>query len=386
MSRKTLKSLALCLMLGIAFVALSTRTTADVAAASARTASTSVTMNIVNANGGVYWRSAPDWNTPVQKSGFGVYTGEQVAIGCFAWGTLTPYSSVNKLWYQASDVTGPGYGSGYVSDHFVATSWSDPNHPIPGVPQCGSSSPPPTYINGVNVGYPQNAQHWWGSCLVRDYNGGPYGWVIVSYTGGVNIVRNGMLFGWFDNGGAPGRLGCPNNWEHSYMNGVRQDFQHGSLYWVSGMNHAAAIDFSREGALRWAWNCLPDGACNYGGARNYAGYCLAFDFNAYAAIGVNLRNQVGVPINGNTYPQDIWGHFTHGTTGTGTPPRGALVFFLAKSGYSRIYSHVELSLGGGAMLSTADTVNESRIHVETLSQHASSGAWNSYVGWWLPAA
>jgi hypothetical protein len=52
---------------------------------------------------------------------------------------------------------------------------------------------------------------------------------------------------------------------------------------------------------------------------SYNGLCLTFVFNAYSAAGINLRNWVSVPIGGNTYPADIWAHFTHGQTGTGTP-------------------------------------------------------------------
>ncbi len=115
-----------------------------------------------------------------------------------------------------------------------------------------------------------------------------------------------------------------------------------------------------------------------------AGLCLTFDFAAWSAANVNLRNYVNVGIGSNTYPQNIWGHFTQGTTGTGTPPAGALVFFNAKPGRSIIYSHVMLSVGGGNNISTADTFNEGSVHYETLAQHAASGSYNTYVGWWLP--
>ena len=67
----------------------------------------------------------------------------------------------------------------------------------------------------------------------------------------------------------------------------------------------------------------------YADAHNvtYNGLCLTFVFNAYSAAGIDLRNWVTVPIGANTYPADIWGHFSHGTTGGGTPPPGALVFW-----------------------------------------------------------
>ena len=60
--------------------------------------------------------------------------------------------------------------------------------------------------------------------------------------------------------------------------------------------------------------------------------CLTYVFAAYSAAGVNLRNYVTVGINSNTYPINIWGHFNHGTTGGGTPPAGALVFWASKTG------------------------------------------------------
>ena len=113
---------------------------------------------------------------------------------------------------------------------------------------------------------------------------------------------------------------------------------------------------------------------------SYAGLCLTFVFQAYAAAGVNLRPWVAVPIGGNTYPMDIWGHFSHGSTGGGTPPAGALVFFEPRNG-NRYYSHVALSLGSGNLISTEDGV-ASDIHYETLAQHS----YANYLGWWLPDA
>jgi hypothetical protein len=37
------------------------------------------------------------------------------------------------------------------------------------------------------------------------------------------IVRNGMLYGWFDNVGAPVTLGCPVNSDYAYKGGAGQD-------------------------------------------------------------------------------------------------------------------------------------------------------------------
>ena len=52
------------------------------------------------------------------------------------------------------------------------------------------------------------------------------------------IVRNGMLWGWFDNGGGPGSLGCARGDEYGYQYGAKQDFDRGSLAWSKGMDHA----------------------------------------------------------------------------------------------------------------------------------------------------
>ena len=114
--------------------------------------------------------------------------------------------------------------------------------------------------------------------------------------------------------------------------------------------------------------------------QNYdSGYCLTFVFQAWSAAGYNLRNDVTVPINGDTYPVDIWGHFNTGTMGGGShPPVGALVFYANKQG-NRTLSHVTISVGGGETVSTSDGV-ASNVHYETIAQHS----YANYLGWWLP--
>jgi hypothetical protein len=118
----------------------------------------------------------------------------------------------------------------------------------------------------------------------------------------------------------------------------------------------------------------------YADAHNvsYNGLCLTFVFNAYSAAGITLRNWVSVPIGSNTYPADIWGHFSHGTTGGGTPPLGALVFWNPVNG-NRENSHVALSTGGGNLVSSSDGV-ANYTHYETIAQHSFA----LYLGWWLP--
>jgi cell wall-associated NlpC family hydrolase len=106
--------------------------------------------------------------------------------------------------------------------------------------------------------------------------------------------------------------------------------------------------------------------------------CLAFVFDSYEKTGTPLRPKVNYSINTNTYPVDIWGRFVQGSTGQGTPPYGALVFWKASNG-DRTLSHVALSLGGGNLISTSDGV-AGYTHYETLGQHS----WAIYLGWWLP--
>jgi cell wall-associated NlpC family hydrolase len=114
--------------------------------------------------------------------------------------------------------------------------------------------------------------------------------------------------------------------------------------------------------------------------------CLSFAFDAYGdGAGISLDNRTsGVSYNANTDPEDVWGHFTTGTSGTGVPPYGALVFFNATGSHDpEDYSHVTVMASNGEMISTPDT-DAGGVHYETLAQHAASGAWNVYVGWWLP--
>jgi hypothetical protein len=120
-------------------------------------------------------------------------------------------------------------------------------------------------------------------------------------------------------------------------------------------------------------------AKKYLGTQEDSGLCLTFVFQAWAAAGVNLRNYITVPVNGNTYPVDIWGHFSTGRTGNGPqPPAGALVFYANKQGIRKL-SHVALSVGGGRTISTSDAV-AGDVHFETIAQHK----YANYLGWWLP--
>lgn len=158
----------------------------------------------------------------------------------FSLATNASGSASDSMWCYSGD--GPDHwvkANGVESNH---VSWGSGSAPAPAPNPVPAPNPASghTVINGVDVGVAQNQPHAWGACTVQDFKQGPSGWVIVSFTGGTHIVRNGMLWGWFDNGGAPG-LGCPVNDEHPVGGQVQQNFTGGSLYWTSGMDHAKRL-------------------------------------------------------------------------------------------------------------------------------------------------
>lgn len=176
-----------------------------------------------------------------------------------------------------------------------------------------------------------------------------------------------------------------------------------------GIRCSAGATRSEQAAINWAKSYL--------NSSSYYDLCLKFVSNAYAAANVTLQNFVVPQMNNSTYPQFIWRQFKQlqqyivggpGITpqpvtaqsgiygGPETvPPAGALVFFNqvgahdGNSQASGVFSHITLSLGGSNMISTGDNTTADPgwtvIHDETLAQHQASGAWNTYVGWWLPA-
>jgi len=107
------------------------------------------TYSVMNAEGGIYWRSAPDWNTAVRVNGFGVYNGEIIEPHCYEPGAGNVPGTSDYMWEYASDVTGPGYGTGWVNEHFI-NDGQPINQPSPGVPPCKAPPPPPA--PGVSTG------------------------------------------------------------------------------------------------------------------------------------------------------------------------------------------------------------------------------------------
>lgn len=327
---------------------------------------------------GVYFRNSPHTGDTRRITGLGVYKNEQVSVDCYAGGdAVAPYG--NTTWEYARNLTRPIVNGqpnqGWLNSHYVNDGQSA-NHAPPGLSVCGAPPAPPvavvavavkrpTVINGRNVGYPSNNPHAWGACTVQDFNGGPDKWVIVSYTGGTHIVRNGMLFGWFDNNGGPGQLGCPTSDETPYQNGQRQSFQHGALIWIPGMNHAALADARTEAALGWAWTHLNTNFWN--------GKCL--QFVAYSYI-----NGAATTLHNGPYGPDVpavawWNQSKSKHAHDTYPPRGSLVFW---DTYANGIGHAALSLGGGLAISTgfgsgSDATN---VHVFAI---ASAPA--HYLGW-----
>jgi hypothetical protein len=135
--------------------------------AAASTATADPTYSVMNAAGGIYWRSAPDWNTPEAISGFGVYNGTIIAVHCYQSGTSVP-GSADTMWEQATDVAGPGYGSGWLNEHFI-NDGQPINQPSPGVLPCNAPPPPPppppaglvfTVFNAEGGIYYRYGPHW----------------------------------------------------------------------------------------------------------------------------------------------------------------------------------------------------------------------------------
>jgi hypothetical protein len=96
---------------------------------------------VQNATGGIYWRSAPTWSSADAVSGNGFYPGTVIRISCYQPGAGNVPGSADSMWEQASWVSGPGRGSGWVNEHFINDA-SPLNTPSPGIGPCPSTSAP----------------------------------------------------------------------------------------------------------------------------------------------------------------------------------------------------------------------------------------------------
>jgi hypothetical protein len=101
-------------------------------------ASADPTFPVMNAEGGIYWRSAPDWATPIVEPDSGVFDGTTIAVQCYQSGNSVPESE-DTMWEQASVVEGPGRGSGWLNEHPI-NDGQPIDQPSPGVPPCGGGS------------------------------------------------------------------------------------------------------------------------------------------------------------------------------------------------------------------------------------------------------
>jgi hypothetical protein len=101
---------------------------------------------VQNAEGGIFWRSGPDWNTPVETPGVGFYPGTVIRPTCYQAGAANVPGSADGVWEQASRVGGPGSGSGWINEHFIADGAAH-GQPSPGPPQCSSAPSNPTRID-----------------------------------------------------------------------------------------------------------------------------------------------------------------------------------------------------------------------------------------------
>jgi hypothetical protein len=156
---------------------------------------------IINADGGVYWRAAADWNTAIQRTGYGVYTGDRVTLDCWTRGGTVPPNWNNPLWYHATILSGRGKGSGYVNDHFLVTSTNQPNIVEPGVPPCGTGPPPPApLVSASNNGgqmavqlnnFPLGVTYFF--CHTGDGSGYPTGGSISNH-GQINVTSPNQSF------------------------------------------------------------------------------------------------------------------------------------------------------------------------------------------------
>lgn len=105
------------------------------------------TYQVMNADGGIFFRNSPHWDDHPTLVGYGVYPGETVQASCWLWGEgVGPYN--NHIWYDVLNLTRPTVSSrsddGWLNTHFIQDGMTA-DHPNPTVPQCGTAPvQPPT--------------------------------------------------------------------------------------------------------------------------------------------------------------------------------------------------------------------------------------------------
>ena len=318
---------------------------------------------------GVAFRWSADVNDRKQPI-HGAPEGATIQVLCQAWGR-SPAGPRNNYIYDFILYNGE---RAYIPDAYVNT--PAPANQFSPIARCqpGSSD----IQGGDIVGVATNDVHGWGPCTTQDFNQGvagtPWGWYIRSGRGNTNqIVRNGMLYGWFDNGGAPGALSCPVNSEYPYKGGARQDFEGGWLEWCPGWDHARRFsppmadgcttgNPTAEAAIAWARGKLNQ---NY----DYL-LCLKFVWEAYQAAGKDI---------GTSYSAVTWWNAHQSAQHTDlNVPRGALVFWGATA--DNPDGHVALAEGGDTVISTAER-QSTVVHEFSIADRNKT---RPYLGWVMP--
>jgi hypothetical protein len=135
---------------------------------------------VMNATGGVFWRSGPDWNDTIATPGTGVYPSTVIQVSCYQSGAADVPGSTDAMWEQASWVSGSGSGSGWINEHFV-NDGSAINQPSPGIPACQNTTPAPAPTPTPAPPPPPNEQTW--SETVAS-GGGAHTWTNYADAGG----------------------------------------------------------------------------------------------------------------------------------------------------------------------------------------------------------
>lgn len=337
----------------------------------------------MNDTGGIYWRSAPDWNTPVAVSGFGFYPGTAVSVQCYRSGSTVPGSG-NTMWVYASWASGPGRGSGWMNEHFVDDGMPI-NQAAPGVPACDAPTPTPppppppppppagrptfpTMNDGGGV-YWRSAPDW--NTPVAVPGNGFYLSTHVTvecYQSGTTVPNSANSM-WVRASWASG-AGHGSGWmnEHFLNDGAAINQPAPGVPPCNGGPAPAPAPESSAGdrAIKWAVEKL--------GRTTWDGQCLAFVYQAYLQ-GAGVDITAGLPqsqARGTAYT--YWTAAPNHHTDR-NPPAGALVFWRGARSPTGA-GHVGMSLGGGTIISTYDG-RTSGVHEFNINSYQQ----DLYLGW-----
>ena len=336
----------------------------------------------MNDSGGVYWRSAPNWNTAVAQSGNGFYSGTSVSVSCYQTGTTVP-GSANTMWVKAAWASGPGHGSGWMNEHFV-NDGAAINHAAAGIPACGTAPPPPPPpppASGPHIVANHSASLDWcpGNAAVCQDNRrlavlGPNMavhmgcWLDARHVNGYTYNR------WFyvSGGGHQGFVKAELVTAQAKVPNCSTNLRVSVSLWATWTSSYGQTKPTAEDVSLWAGFGNPKST--WGAKLDWSGDCVAFVYLAWHNRGAGRTLQY----RGNARPlYDQYVARGPHPTKTGTPPRGALVFWNAVSGGTN-FGHVAISLGNGRVVGTQGWDNQ-------LLPTTDRAIWStSYLGWVLP--